>query len=311
MGNDVNLYGSLYSRKNVYDPDNSLAGIDKALRWVPIDNDTDGKRCTRALNGNYHIITTVSAKDKSEGDQGPLGTLDGNAVIKKTGTSNNWIGAGGTGGGGGITGYVRGTNAVITECRNKEESLGEPGLLSGGCVDLTNSELSLILDGCYNEGNISVSDKIALGDIIGGIPSDNTYRVVIRSYMNRGKVEGNYYVGEIIGSAASGAITATECWNIGTVSVVSFIGNSVNSIIDDYSGSIDDVKGCLIGEDYNYGTSGGSPAVKPEVFGTWGVAWRLNGGSLKQATGLSWTHDKTSPYSVLNTTDLSSARSWE
>ena len=276
------------------------------LTWHPIGEDEAGKRYTGTFNGNGHTVSAMLAKGTEK--QGLFGTLGDNATIKKTGISDSQVEAS-SGVAGGIAGYVRGTNVVITECGNKAGSLSGYGMFFGGCVGLADSNSSLIMDGCYNEGNISVPGGQMMGGIIGYVPSGNARRVVIRNCMNKGKVEGLSYVGGIIGTAVSGTTTITGCWNAGIVS--SSEAGRAGSIKGTELDSADELRDCLVDETHKYGDIGNCPTVKSEVLGTWGAAWWLNGGSLKQSTGLSWTYDKDSPYPVLNTMGLSSAESWE
>ncbi|WP_157140226.1 hypothetical protein [Hungatella hathewayi] len=304
---DINLFGGLYSgfAYDTGDPDI----INKALQWIPIGSDADGKRYTGTFNGNGHTVSAMLAKGTEK--QGLFGTLGDNAAIKKTGISDSWVEAS-SGVAGGIAGYVRGTNVVITECGNKAGSLSGDGMFFGGCVGLADGNSSLILDGCYNEGNISVPGGMMMGGIIGNVPVGNTgndRRVVIRNCMNRGKVEGRSSVGGIIGCAVPGTTTITGCWNAGIVS--SSEAGRAGSIKGTDLDSADELRDCLVDENYKYGDIGNCPTVKSKALGTWGAAWWLNGGSLKQSTGLSWAYDKDSPYPVLSATGLSSAESWE
>ena len=309
---DINLFGGLYSgfAYDTGDPDI----INKALRWIPIGSDADGKRYTGTFNGNGHTITAMRAKNA--GNQGLFGTLGDNAVIKKTGITDSRIGETGYHAGG-IAGYVNGTGVVVTECGN-EGNLSITGIGVGGCVGSMSGTAELILDGCYNVGDISASGGVT-GGFAGGIlgmaevSSTAACHATIRNCMNRGKVEGDgvIAIAGIIGSAASGEAAITGCYNAGAVSTT-LAGGYVGSIIISETGmTSSDVTDCLIDEKYNYGSSWNNPVVKSTAFGTWGAAWRLNGGSFKQSTGLSWTYEKDSPYPVLSATGLPPAESWE
>ena len=307
LRSNINLYGSFYNGENAYNPDDSSAGLEKALRWVPIGSDVDGKRYTGTFNGNYHTITAMRASDTDK--QGLFGTLGDNAAIRKTGILDSQINVS-SAIGGGIAGYVKGIGVEITECGNKG-SLSVTGSYIGSCVGMMDGTTGdLILDGCYNEGNISVSAGAVVGGIIGGVPGTTAGQVTIRNCMNSGTVTGNSVVGGIIAVSNPGAITVTGCWNAGTVSAF-MDSSSAGSIIGMYSGSADDIRDCLVDETHKYGDIGNCLTVKPEALGTWGAAWRLNGGSFKQTTGLSWTYDKDSAYPVLSTTGLPPAESWE
>ena len=310
LRSNINLYGSFYNGENAYNPDDSSAGLEKALRWIPIGSDVDGKRYTGTFNGNGYTVSAMLAKGTE--NQGLFGTLGDNATIKKTSISDSRIEVTSMGGGG-IAGYVNGTGVKITECGNKGSLSGTVGYF-GGCVGVSSEPAELILDGCYNIGNISVPGGRAVGGIVGFVLGENGGHVTIRNCMNMGKVEGDAIIGGIVGGANSAGntagITVTGCWNAETVTAAAS-SSLAGSIIGVYSGSADDIKDCLIDENYDYGSSWNNPVVKKEAFGTWGAAWWLNGGSFKQTTGLSWTYDKDSEYPVLSTTGLSSAESWE
>ena len=302
---DINLFGGLYSgfAYDTGDPDI----INQAIQWIPIGSDADGKRYTGTFNGNGHVITAMRAKGTEK--QGLFGTLGDNAAIRKTSISDSRIEVTLTYAGG-IAGYVNGTGIEITECGNKG-SLSVTGSYTGGCVGFVDvAATDLILDGCYNAGTISVPGGDGVGGIIGCITGNRASPVIIRNCMNKGTVEGQSVVSGIIGTAGTGGIRASGCWNAGTVSA-SIGSYGAASIIFGYSGGADDIRDCLVDETHKYGDIGNCLTVKPEALGTWGAAWWLNGGSLKQSTGLSWTYDKDSAYPVLSATGLSSAESWE
>ena len=308
LRNDINLYGSFYNGENAYDPnDSSSATLDKALRWVPIGSDADGKRYTGTFNGNGHTITAMLAKDAE--NQGLFGTLGSNAAVKKTSISDSRIEVTGYHAGG-IAGYVNGTGITITECGNKGSLTGK-GVYFGGCVGGADSTAEVTLEGCYNEEGSTVSNSA--GDYTGGIlgggrnTSSESCRVTIRNCINRGTVSGVSGVGGIIGRGTQ--VTVTGCYHAGHVTAS---GSGVVGSIAGYG----DVEGapisdCLIEKPYASGTSVNGVLVETKGMGTWGAAWRLNGGSLKQTTGFTWTYVEGSSYPVLNTTELAPAESWE
>ena len=307
LRNDINLYGSFYNGENAYDPNDSSATLDKALRWVPIGSDADGKRYTGTFNGNGHTITAMLAKDV--GNQGLFGTLGDNAAIKKTSISDSRIEVTGYHAGG-IAGYVNGTGVTITECGNKGNLTGK-GAYFGGCVGGADSTAEVTLEGCYNGEGSTVSNTA--GDYTGGIlgggrnTSSESCRVTIRNCINRGSVSGVSGVGGIIGRGTQ--VTVTGCYHAGHVTAS---GSGVVGSIAGYG----DVEGapisdCLIEKPYASGTSVNGVLVETKGMGTWGAAWRLNGSSLKQSTGFTWTYVEGSSYPVLNTTELAPAESWE
>ncbi|WP_138669776.1 hypothetical protein [Hungatella hathewayi] len=307
---DINLFGGLYSgfAYNTGDPDI----INKALQWIPVGSDEDGKRYTGTFNGNGYTITAMLAKGTEK--QGLFGTLGDNAAIRKTSISDCQIETT-KGYSGGIAGYVNGKGVEIIECGNKGTLKGTfsgAGMYFGGCVGGADIASETILDGCYNVGNISAPGGNGVGGILGAQLSGGgtAGHAVIRNCMNRGNVEGNIMIGGIVGAATSGTVTITGCYNAGAVSAS---GGYAGSIEGNYSTAADaDITDCLIEAEHVYGgISSNSQVVKSEAFGTWGAAWRLNGSSFKQSTDLSWTYDKTSPYPVLSATGLPPAENWE
>ena len=307
LKNDINLYGSFYNGENAYDPNDSSATLDKALRWVPIGRDLDGKRYTGTFNGNGHTVTAMLAT--GAGNLGLFGTLGDNAAIKKTSITDSRIETE-VYHAGGIAGYVNGTGITITECGNKGNLTGK-GAYFGGCVGGTGSTAEVTLEGCYNEEGSTVSNSAgnSTGGILGlgRVSSSESCRVTIRNCINRGTVSGVSVVGGIIGNGTQVAITG--CYHAGRVTAS---GSGIVGSIAGYG----DVEGapisdCLIEKPYAAGTSVNGVLVETKGMGTWGAAWRLNGSSLKQSTGLTWTYVEGSSYPVLNTTELSPAESWE
>ena len=169
----------------------------------------------------------------------------------------------------------------------------------------------MTLDGCYNLGNIDITGGVSVGGIF-GTTAEYTVpgHVTIRNSMNRGSVAGDAHIGGIVAYAKKGAVTIAGCYNAGVVSAAPT--GDKGSIVGCYADVNDtDIKDCLIEKEYEYGTNVNCLVVERKALGTWGAAWRLNGGSLQQTTGLSWTYDKDSEYPVLGATGLPSAESWE
>ena len=307
LRNDINLYGSFYNGENAYDPNDSPMTLDKALRWIPIGCDADGKRYTGTFNGNSHTITAMLAKDA--GNQGLFGTLGDNAAIKKTSIADSRIEVTGYHAGG-IAGYVNGTGVTINECGNKGSLTGK-GVYFGGCVGGVDSTAEVILEGCYNGEGSMVSNSA--GDYTGGIlgggrnTGSESCHVTIRNCINRGEVSGPSGVGGIIGRGTQVAITG--CYHAGRVTASG--SGTVGSIAGygDVEGA--PISDCLIEKPYASGSSVNGVLLETKGMGTWGAAWRLNGGSLKQTTGFTWTYVEGSSYPVLNTTELTPAESWE
>ncbi len=302
---DINLFGGLYSGFSYDAGDADM--IKKALRWIPIGVNEDGKRYTGSFNGNGHTVSVMLAKGGSQ--QGLFGTVGDNAVIRKTSISDSRIEVSGTGGGG-IAGFVNGTGVTITEC-GLVGNLSGSGMFFGGCVGAASNTAEMTLDGCYNLGNIDITGGVSVGGIY-GTTAEYTVpgHVTIRNSMNRGSVSGDMHIGGIVAYAKKGAVTITGCYNAGVVSVAST--GDKGSIVGFYADVNDtDIRDCLIDKNYEYGTNVNCLVVEPEVLGTWGAAWRLNGGSLKQSTGLTWTYVKDSNYPILNVAELAPAESWE
>ncbi len=302
---DINLFGDPYSRVS-YDAGEPDI-VNKALRWVPIGSNVDGKRYTGTFNGNGYTISAMRAKDSQS--QGLFGTLGNNASIKKTSISDIRIEVSGTGGGG-IAGFVNGTGVTITECGLVGTFSGS-GMFFGGCVGAASNMAEMTLDGCYNLGNIDITGGVSVGGIF-GTTAEYTVpgHVTIRNSMNRGSVSGDLHIGGIVAYAKKGAVTIAGCYNAGVVSVAPT--GDKGSIVGFYADVNDtDIRDCLIDKNYEYGTNVNCLVVERKALGTWGAAWRLNGGSLQQTTGLSWTYDKDSEYPILGATGLLSAESWE
>ena len=300
---NTSIYGTLTADIDL--TGTSYTGTEsEPILWSPIGSYSEPY--TGTFDGSGHTISRMRAA--GENYQGLFGVLGDNAVIKKTSISDSrveveWEYAGGIAGAAGGT-----TGVVITECGIKGALAGK-GSRFGGCVGGLINGAKLTLDGCYNEGDISVPEGYRIGGVFGSIgAAEYSADVTIRNCMNRGTVSGKSAVGGIAGSITGANAAIKGCYNAGAVSAT--LGD-MDAISYGGAGGVASIENCLIEDKYVCGAGADGIIVKTEVLGTWVAAWRLNGGSLKQPTDLSWTYVEGGSYPVLNTEGLASVESWE
>lgn len=293
---DISLFGGLYTGGNGYDAnDNEI--LSRALLWIPIGSDADGKRYTGTFDGNGYKISKVRMKGTEK--QGLFGTLGNGGIVRKTAISTSLVDVSGQYAGG-IAGYIFGSGVEVTEC-GIVGSLSGTGSYYGGCVGGVNAGSELLLDGCYNDAGGIILSKNGdyVGGVLGGAGSGN---VTVRNCYNRGKVTGQAYVGGIAGSAGR---TTDNCYNAGIVSGTGSTGG-INGIS---TASV--LNNCF----YESGATvdAGATELESRKLLTWGAAWKLNGENLKQSTGISWNYDpeKHGGYPYPYSGSLQGAGSWE
>ena len=297
---DISLFGGLYVGSSAYDS-NDYEIMAKALQWVPIGSDTDGKRYEGIFDGNGFTIYKMRAAGAEK--QGLFGTIGGSTsgtrtVITNTGISTSLLQVTGQYAGG-IAGYVNGNNVTISLCQNTG-SLSGSGAYYGGIIGGADAVENLVIDGCGNSaaGNISNGSYEYVGGVLGGF-EDVTTAATIRNCYNLGKVAGKANVGGITGSATQAAQKITASYNAGTVS-----GTGAAGITG--AGTQENVTDCY----YETGKTADTYAtgLAQNKLKTWGAAWSLNGRKVTQATGISW--DCTGDYPYPTTSPLG-AKNWE
>ena len=313
LKSDINLYGGLYTGFT-YDPGASDT-VSKALPWIPVGLDEDGKRYTGTFNGNGHTISIMLAKNSEK--LGLFGTLGADASVTNTTLSNSRLDASGLGGSaesylGGIAGYVNGANASIRFCKTGGTLEGS-GTYFGGIAGGAGNAAGLVIEGCYHGENVSVTADTGAGSTVGGIlgKGSSTADITVRNCYNRGSVHGGSFAGGIAGEAVTDKTTIAGCYNAGPVTAES--GGQAGSIAGagDVDGAL--IRDCLIEDSHDYGSASGV-VIKQEIFKTWGAAFRLNGESLQQSGGWTWEKaDETAGdgYPKLTNASLNPAESWE
>ena len=311
---DISLFGGLYTGGNAYDS-NDNAILSRALLWIPIGSDSDGKRYEGTFDGNGHMVSMmrVSGNEKL-GLFGTVGNSTGTArtVIKNLEIATNLIQLQSAGKyAGGIAGYVNGPDVTISLCKNTGSLALNPadtGNYFGGILGGIGNVEGTVLDGCGNSagGIIAGGSCDNVGGVLGGFES-GTANAEIRNSYNLGTVAGQSNVGGITGNTAGTAQKIKNSYNAGTVSGNSSIGGIIGSSV------ADSIANCI----YERGATADSLAVELESskLKSWGAAWKLNGGKLSQGTetGISWAQDAENhngyPYAV--TGKLRDAENWE
>ena len=338
---DINLFGGTYSG-HAYDKSNPDI-IDKAMLWDPIGNRQGSvlPYYTGTFHGNSHTISAMRA----EGDivQGLFGRLYNGAEVKSltvteslvTGTARyaggiagemNWLSSLPSDGSmiidchftgdvtttglyaGGITGCM--TNGSIIGCGNRGNVSGVgDGLTRGGIVGIAMAEnYHVLIDGCYNSSGGAVVNT-GTGGYSGGIAGDayaDFGTMTVRNCYNLGTVMGGGTKSGGISGEMYGSVEIKSCYHAGPLTG----GDSVSKSIVGYK-----VRGNITNCYYQTGCPADTNAkeVSQEVLQTWGMAFALNGGQLRQDTGISWNYnaDKNDGYPYPAKQALRDAASWE
>ena len=169
-----------------------------------------------STNGAIRVGMLVGTSTKDSYSFGPFSNIEncytsGNIIIDEVGAAQNLVG--------GIIGCAN--DIILSNCYNncdihvnsqKSASHGATGGIAGYSFQKT----GVIIDKCYNEGNIS-STQADVGGIIG-----ETYGVITNCYnmaesiLCNGKTKGYCGVGGIIGRADE--VTIYNCYNTSNVS---------------------------------------------------------------------------------------------
>ena len=297
---DINLFGGLYTGFAYATADPDL--LTKTLQWIPIGG--DGGSYTGTFNGNGHTITAIRAE--GTGPQGVFGTLGTNANVKDVVLSSIRLRTDQYAGG--IAGYIDGTGVSVISISNIGKLEGSADYL-GGMIGAAGSAEGLVIDGCYNsvDGSVSSPGKSGIGGILGGaLPGSGA--ITVRNCYNRGNVSGGSNVGGIMGSMVLDTQKIIGCYNAGNVTgtgdaatVRSIAGASVREGMDS----------CF----YESGKAADDHAkeLTQAALKTWGMAFALNNGQLWQPTGITWDFDagNNDGYPWLTTDRLGGAGSWE
>ena len=118
---DISLFGGVYTGGNAYDT-NDEEILSRALLWIPIGSDSDGKRYEGIFDGNGHTISRMRVSGSGKlGLFGTVGNSTGEArtAIKNLGISTSLVQMQTTGTyAGGIAGYLNGPELTVSLCWN-------------------------------------------------------------------------------------------------------------------------------------------------------------------------------------------------
>ena len=298
---DISLFGEHYTG-SVYDSENP--DFSKALKWIPIGGDVDGKSYTGTFVGNGHTISDM--KTDGVDAQGLFGVLGDGARISDTALHNCLAAASGLYAGG-ITGSIKGNGVSVEECRITGSLTGTSSYFGGIAGYIGGANVTI--KSCWNAGNIKASgDWVGgivgqiyqsantvvetcstlsgssvdssggsqTGGIVGRVSGYDTNPVVVRNCYNQGSVSGGTMTGGIMGMKDSGRekLTITGCYNAGPVTGTSAVGNITGS-------------GTINGRCYYdktlWGSQGGTGShgtgLPTKALQSWAAAYLLNGES--------------------------------
>ena len=223
-----------------------------AVQWTPIG--TSSKYFSKVFDGQNHTISGIYINNENLSPAGVFSQTSG--TIKNVGLENGKIIA--KSNAGGIVGNAR-PGCKIFNSFNGNSVRATAGFVGGIAGNDGNS--NILIEGCYNKGNIS-SDTYICGGIIGNTnPGSN-----IKACYNWGEISGTgLCIGGIVGQ---GFAKIEKCHNKGDVtgkeSVGGIIGSGSMQIEESYNfGKIDGEKkvGGIVGTNnekvfncYNIGT---------------------------------------------------------
>ena len=274
MQADMDLFGSNYTGETY---DSSRDNIEQALRWVPIGKDAGGVlqyNMSKTFDGNGHYVTNMLVNEPSY----YVGFIaQSYGIVKDFGVKSGKI-TGGAGATAAVLGSTAGSGKVY-RCWNGATVRGVNW--TGGIVGQMPNCSTVVIEGCFNMGDISGTSSYTAG-IAGG--TANVYTgPTIRNCGNIGKISGTYSSGivNLIGLTSSGTWgSLSNCYNAGVVTGTSSAGAIMyvkqGSIVNCY---YDTAKTASPGTGFS---TTEAKARTTEQLQSWAAAYALNGYGLDQ-----------------------------
>ena len=274
MQADMDLFGSNYTGETY---DSSRDNIEQALRWVPIGKNAEGVfqyNMSKTFDGNGHYVTNMLVNEPSY-NTGFIAQASG--TVKDFGVKSGKI-TGGAGANAAIVGSTASSGKVY-RCWNGATVRGVNW--TGGIVGQMPNCSTVVIEGCFNMGDISGTSSYTAG-IAGGTANVHT-GPTIRNCGNTGKISGTYSSGivNLIGLTENGKWgSLSNCYNAGVVTGTSRAG----AIMYAKEGSIfncyyDTAKTANPGTGFS---TLEARARTTEQLQSWAAAYALNGYGLDQ-----------------------------
>ena len=214
-----------------YDENGIITGAAEGktpYEWTPIGK--SGRECfSGRFDGNGHIISGIYV-NSSEAYEGLFGYCV-NATVKNLGVVDGYMEA--YADVGGIVGRNEADSgsSIVSNCYNActvTSRLNGLQANAGGIVGYNKAYSGTAeVSNCYNTGAVSGSDEYMAG-IVGRNEAYSTSAVaIVLSCRNAGQVNGDLYVGGVVGFNKDGSIT--DCLNEGEVSGGKYVGGIVGS----------------------------------------------------------------------------------
>ena len=273
LENDIDLFGGNFTGR-----DFDGANITSALVWQPI-GDVLSIKYTGVFDGNNKKINHLRVNQNAY--YGALiGNLGTNGVVKDLGVASGLIEVNGHYAAG-IIGYATGDDIQLLRCWNAATVKGTR--IIGGIAGGITFGNRLLIEGCYNLGEVTVSEIYA-GGIAGSVYQGNVD--IVKNCYNQGSISGTKYVGGIVGyfnEASAGPATMSDCYNAGKITgntqTGGVCGISAGTITDCYY----DNKYAGAGSTSGSGNTNNPRGLTTAQLQSWAAAYALNGYGLSQA----------------------------
>ena len=206
---NIDLYG--YGVTTPVTPD-----INDALLWNPIGA-TEGNPYIGIFDGNSHFVSNLRVEGTNLSNQGFIGNFANPGIVKDFGVASGkvWATYDNVGAviGNIIDNTAAGNGAQLLRCWNRVDVEGRK--VVGGIAGMARNN-NLLVEGCYNQGNIKATDRPS--GILGQIDVGNN--INIKDCYNTGSLTGTRQAGGIVAFLASNVDTLLieNCYNLGNIS---------------------------------------------------------------------------------------------
>ncbi|WP_175422894.1 hypothetical protein [Hungatella hathewayi] len=276
MTTDIDLFGGDYTNA-VYNPND----LSNSLLWISIAAGYNG-----VFDGGNHKIKNLRLSG-SGSSCGFVSVMDG-GTIKNLGIESGYVNFSGQRRAGVFMRKI--SSGKIINCWNGVDLSRGQGE-TGGIVGYVSGGGEILIEGCYNLGNISGNAQYdcGVGGILGTVWSfDPGGKLTIRNCYNAGTITAtdNYSAAGIIGKIISNSesyadLKIENCYNVGLIK-----SNGRKAISG--SSNQDRIINCYYDSETSGSTDSKATAFTTKQMQSWVAAYKLNGSSMTGA----WQYNK-------------------